>query len=92
MLPPHRTTEWFRGPGHYFWTSETRLVDLELGYCATRQELDQAIVAMTGAGRELQEMGGSAYRTRAQVHALTPAWPLPILGLITPQRVLAADH
>lgn len=61
----NRSDLWFCGPGHYFWTSDTRLADLELGHCASREELAKAIRNMVQAGREEMEWGGSAYRVHS---------------------------
>lgn len=67
----NRSDTWFSGPGRYFWTSDARLADLELGFCATKQELGRAVRNMVHLGREELEWGGSAYR----VHGATTANP-----------------
>ncbi|MBF0613850.1 MAG: hypothetical protein G8237_06770 [Magnetococcales bacterium] len=84
MLTLNRFHEWFCGPGDYFWASDSRLVDVHLGFCATTRELEAAIQERIGTGRELLEMGGSAYRTR---HAIAPPlmpWRAPAIP--TPNR------
>ncbi|MBF0262329.1 MAG: hypothetical protein HQL97_10910 [Magnetococcales bacterium] len=82
-----RKHDWFCGAGTYFWTSDTRLVDVELGYCATRQDLERAISVVVKHEWEGQPVGGIAYRTREedrQHHASTflffPAGRQPILA------------
>nr|CAX83898.1 uncharacterized protein [uncultured bacterium] len=61
-----RMQDWFCGAGTYFWTSDARLVDVELGYCATRQELERAIAVVVKHEWDGHPVGGSAYRTREE--------------------------
>ncbi|MBF0182026.1 MAG: hypothetical protein HQM03_18570 [Magnetococcales bacterium] len=67
----HPSDSWFCGPGNYFWTSDVRLADLELGFCATRDELVVAIHNLAHSGADEYEIGGSAYRTHALVAPLS---------------------
>ncbi|MBF0341409.1 MAG: hypothetical protein HQL95_10680 [Magnetococcales bacterium] len=83
MMTPRRYDDWFCGPGEYFWTSEARLVDLELGYCTTRTELEHAVLERTNDGRETPELGGSAYRTHAVLRGAT-VWPHSLIRQPTP--------
>lgn len=61
-----RKHDWFCGAGTYFWTSDTRLVDVELGYCATRHDLERAINVVVKHEWDGQPVGGIAYRTREE--------------------------
>ncbi|MEO5347994.1 MAG: hypothetical protein H7834_16705 [Magnetococcus sp. YQC-9] len=61
-----RMHDWFRGAGTYFWTWDTCLVDIELGYCANRQELERAILAAIEHEWHGFPVGGTAYRTREE--------------------------
>ncbi|MBF0212593.1 MAG: hypothetical protein HQM00_03395 [Magnetococcales bacterium] len=80
MPTHHWPNDWFHGPGHYFWTSDTRLVDLELGYCANRQELELAVARMIDAGRERQEVGGTVYRTHRPAQEPDSTWSMVFMG------------
>lgn len=73
----HQSDSWFGGPGRYFWTSDTRLADLELGYCATKEDLARAICNMAHAGREELEIGGSAYRVHGVITTMQNKAPFP---------------
>ncbi|MBF0271728.1 MAG: hypothetical protein HQL98_06680 [Magnetococcales bacterium] len=82
MVRHNWTNDWFRGPGCYFWSSDIRLVDLELGYCATPQELEQAIQHhRIDLGWENQEMGGLVYRTHPSTEEAVEAWRMSIAPL-----------
>ncbi|MEO5331361.1 MAG: hypothetical protein H7839_05005 [Magnetococcus sp. YQC-5] len=78
----NQTSDWYCGPGRYFWTSDARLADLELGYCATGDELAQALRDMNRAGREEMELGGCAYRVQGIVTRLQDKTPFPVQTIV----------
>ncbi|MBF0429376.1 MAG: hypothetical protein HQL94_10670, partial [Magnetococcales bacterium] len=82
-----QTHNWFRGPGRYFWTSDARLADLELGYCATQEELARAIRNQIQTDRDEYEWGGLAYRTHA-----TARWNKPCEIKIHPSPQASPRH